>query len=348
MSIRGREGLCGMKANGKQEAAIKRYIVTGAAGHLGSTILRELIDSGSEVYGLLLPGEIPIVNSPKVTYFTGDVCDSDSLRCLFEQGEGRELYVIHTAALISIAKEMPPNLHDVNVGGVRNILRLCSEYKVRRLVHVSSVHAIPELPKGQIMREPDSFSAERVNGGYAKTKAEAAQAVLDAAADGLDAVIVFPSGILGPYDEGRNHLIQMTGEFMKGKLPACVKGGYDFVDVRDAAHGCILAAEYGVRGQGYILSGTAVSLKELLSLAGKYCGRRQVPALPVSIAKLAVPFIGAYSHVRGSRPLYTSYTLSTVSGNSSFSNEKAKRELHYTVRSLEETVRDMVEWMKEE
>lgn len=326
--------------------AAKKYIVTGAAGHLGSTVIRELSASGCEICGLLQPGGTPKVTGPNISYREGDICDIESLRCLFGGAEGRDVYVFHTAALISIAEKMPPRLHAVNVDGVKNILRLCREYRVRRLVHVSSVHAIPEKPGRQVMLEPDHFSAGLVNGGYAKTKAEAAQAVLDAAAEGLDAVIVFPSGILGPYDDGRNHLIQMTAEFMRGKLPACVQGGYDFVDVRDVAHGCILAAEYGRKGQGYILSGTYISLKELLALTGKYCGRRPVPALPAGLAKLAVPLIGAYSRARGTRPLYTAYSLSTVSGNSCFSNEKAKRELHYTVRDIGETVRDMVDWMK--
>lgn len=330
----------------QQNAMKKRYIVTGAGGHLGSTILRELCVTGQEAYGLLLPGEKPKVIDSRITYFTGDICDIGSLRCLFANSKGRALYVIHTAALVSIAWKMPPKLYAVNVDGVKNILRLCAEYHVHRLVHVCSVHAIPELPGDQVMSEPASFSAASVQGGYAKTKAEAAQAVLDAAADGLDAVIVFPSGIIGPYDNGSNHLVQMMNEFIRGKLPACVQGGYDFVDVRDAAHGCLLAAEYGRKGQGYILSGTEISIKEMLTRSGKYCKRKPVPALPVWAAKAAVPLIGIYACIRKARPLFTAYSLSTLSGNSRFSSEKARRQLHYTTRDIEETIRDMVMWLQ--
>ena len=71
-----------------------------------------------------------------------------------------------------------------------------------------------------------------MTGGYAKTKAEATRAVLKAAEEGLDVVVVHPSGILGPYDRSGNHLVQMVSEYLRGTLPACVKGGYDFVDVR--------------------------------------------------------------------------------------------------------------------
>lgn len=323
----------------------ERWIVTGAAGHLGSTVVRELTGAGREVYGLLLPGEAPKVSGPTVRYFTGDVCSPDSMRPLFENAAGRALIVIHTAALISIAEKMPPGLYAVNVEGVQNILRLCEEYKVERLVQVSSVHAIPELPCGQIMTEPAGFSPDSVVGGYAKTKAEAAQAVLDAAAAGLNAVIVLPSGILGPYDRGANHLCQMVAAYLRGSLPACVAGGYDFVDVRDVAHGCILAAQRGKAGESYILNGRYVTLKELLDAAGRICGKKPIPVLPVFLAKLAVPWIGLYTRARHRRPLYTAYSLHTVRCNSRFSGEKARRALGYTTRPLETTVRDMVEWL---
>lgn len=322
------------------------FIVTGAAGHLGSTVLRLLAGTGIEVRGLLLPGETPPVTAANIRYYTGDVCDADSLRCLFTDTHGKPCVVIHTAALISIAEKMPPRLYAVNVGGVRNVLRLCREYGAARLVHVSSVHAIPELPAGQVMTEPASFAAQRVHGGYAKTKAEAAQAVLDAAAAGLNAVVVFPSGILGPYDTGRNHLVQMVKSAMQGRLPACVKGGYDFVDVRDVAAGCLLAALRGRAGEGYILSGHYFTICRLLALVRQSCGGRSVPVLPRWMAEAAVPFIACRAALRRERPLYTRYSLRTLQVNSLFSSAKAARELGYTARPLAETVADMAAWLK--
>jgi dihydroflavonol-4-reductase len=322
------------------------YIITGAAGHLGSSVIRCLLGSHREVRGLLLPDESPAVEDSCITYYHGDVCDIGSLRKLFADTEGREVILIHTAALISIAEKMPSRLYQVNVNGTKNVLRLCMEYNVKRMVHVSSVHAIPELPQGKIITEVDSFSADAVNGGYAKTKAEAAQAVLDAAGKGLDAVIVFPSGILGPYDTGRNHLIQMVREFMDGRLTACVRGGYDFVDVRDVAEGCLRAAENGRKGEGYILSGHYSEIRDLLSLAGKYCGKKTVRIIPIPLAKAAVPFIRMYAGITHRRPLYTDYSLNTLRSNSRFSNKKAVGQLGYSVRSLEETAEDMVDWIK--
>ena len=137
--------------------AAKKYIVTGAAGHLGSTVIRELSASGCEICGLLQPGGTPKVTGPNISYREGDICDIESLRCLFGGAEGRDVYVFHTAALISIAEKMPPRLHAVNVDGVKNILRLCREYRVRRLVHVSSVHAAGAPGKAEQPPRPALF-----------------------------------------------------------------------------------------------------------------------------------------------------------------------------------------------
>lgn len=322
------------------------YLVTGAAGHLGSTILRQLAARGCTVRGLLRPGEAPRVSAAGITYVTGDVCAPETLRPLFAPAGDRPRILLHTAALISIAEKMPPRLYDVNVNGVKNVLALCRETGVRRLVHVSSVHAIPELPAGQVMREPAAFSAERVAGGYAKTKAEAAQAVLDAAAAGLDACVVFPSGILGPYDSGGNHLIQMMQACLQKKLPACVAGGYDFVDVRDVAQGCLAAAARGARGEGYILSGHVLSIRELLAMTARCGGVPPVGQIPLWLAQAAVPLIEADARLHGRRPLYTRYSLRTLGANCLFSHEKAARALGYTVRDPAVTVADTVAWLR--
>ena len=95
-----------------------------------------------------------------------------------------------------------------------------------------------------VLKEIKEFSPEKVVGGYARTKAEATQAVLAAVQGGLDAVIVQPSGIIGPYDHSGNHLVQLVTDYLGGRIPVCVKGGYDLVDVRDVAYGLSLIHIY--------------------------------------------------------------------------------------------------------
>lgn len=322
-----------------------RYIVTGGAGHLGSTLLRMLRHTGQPVRALILPGETPEVQGEHITYCPGDVRDPDSLRPLFEGAPEENTVVIHSAGIIDISGHLSPALRAVNVEGTKHILELCRDYEVSRFVHVSSVHAIPELPQGETIQEIDSFDPRQVVGGYAKAKAEATQAVLDAAGEGLDAVVVHPSGILGPYDSGRNHLVHLVKTFLAGKLPGSVNGGYDFVDVRDVAKGCLLAAQRGQKGRCYILSGSFAEIRDLLALAGRQIGRRVPPLFPRPLAKAAAPLLEAVALRKQERPLYTKYSLYTLTSNSNFSHDRATRELGYRPRRLEVTVRDMVDYL---
>ena len=322
----------------------KTYLVTGACGHLGGTLLRLLERTGAQVRGLRLPSE-QARDRAHVTYYPGDVRDRDSLRPLFRGLAGREVVVFHTAAIVDISGEATPQMVDVNVNGTKNILALCREYGVKRLVYVSSVHAIPEKDGYAVLREVDSFSPQQVTGGYAKTKAEATQAVLDAAAQGLDAVVVHPSGILGPFDGAENHLVQLVKEYAGGKLPACVKGGYDFVDVRDVAAGCLAAAEKGRSGQCYILSNRHYEVQEVLAMAKTLCHGRRLPVLPMWMAQAAEPLLGWVARVKKQRPLYTKYSLYTLRSNDRFDHGKATAELGYRPRDLRQTVRDTLRWL---
>lgn len=335
-------------------------IVTGANGHLGNTLIRQLAKRPVEIRGLVLPGELEevekeagtflkrIKQAADVKYYGGDVTEPETLRPLFEHRENQEVYVIHTAGVIDISEHVSPLLYEVNVNGTKNIVKLCEEYQVKRLLYVSSVHAIPEPDKVSVLTETDHFSSESVVGGYAKTKAEATQAVLDAVEDGLDAVVVHPSGILGPYDHSGNHLVQMVTDYLNGKLPACVNGGYDFVDVRDVARGCLLAAARGKKGECYILSNRHYEVKEVLEMVRKVAGGRKLPVLPIWMAKMAAPAMQWIAKRKRERPLYTSYSLYTLQSNDKFSHDKATRELGYAPRDLKETLKDTVRWYQKE
>ena len=226
------------------------------------------------------------------------------------------------------------------------MLALCRAYGVERLVYVSSVHAIPEEKRPAVLQEAASFSPERVTGGYAKTKAEATQAVLDAVRDGLDAVVVQPSGIIGPFDTAGNHLVQLIRDYLRGALPACVRGGYDFVDVRDVAAGCLLALENGRCGASYILSNRYYEVKEVLDIVRGEAGGRRLPVLPMAVARAAAPLLQWTARLRGQRPLYTAYSLYTLSSGARFSHAKAARELGYTTRPFGTTLADTVAWLR--
>ena len=324
----------------------KIFIVTGANGHLGGTIVRILSKQPNIfVYGMVLPG-VECADSDKVKYYHADVRFPEQMEQMFFDAAGSDVYVIHTAGIVDISGDLSEQMYDVNVGGTKNIVELCVQHKVKRLVYVSSVHAIPEGEPDRVLTETNNFSQDTVTGGYAKTKAEATKAVLAAVSDGLDAVVVHPSGILGPYDSDGNHMVSLVSDYLEGKLPACVRGGYDFVDVRDVAKGCISAALKGEKGQCYILSNRHYEIKDILEMVKRVGGGRKLPCLPVWVVKPFVPVARLFSKINKKPPLYTKYSLYTLGSNDKFSHDKATSELGYKPRDIFITVRDTVRWLR--
>lgn len=324
------------------------FIVTGADGHLGNTVVRQLAARGERVRGLVLPqSRSGALDGLDVEVCRGDLLSPDSLDPLFAADGSRRIQVIHTAGIVSIASRRQRQVYDVNVTGTRNLLAACRRHGVRRIVYTSSVHAIPEKPKGQTMAEPGCIDPRRVKGLYAQTKALATRLVLGSRAAGLDPVVVFPSGILGPNDYGRGHLTQLVRDYLSGRLAACVDGGYDFVDVRDVADGLLRALELAPSGGTYVLSGHYCTIPHLLEMLHQITGRRPVRAcLPLWLAKSTAPLAEAYYQIRRQPPLYTSYSLFTLTANARFSHRKASAQLGYHSRPLEETLRDTVAWLQ--
>ena len=162
----------------------------------------------------------------------------------------------------------------------------------------------------------------------------------------MNACIIHPSGIIGPNDFGNSHLTQLIKEVANGKLFACVKGGYDFVDVRDVADGVISACKNGTNGESYILSNRYIAIKELCDLICDVQGRKKIKmVLPIGFAKLIAPFFEVYYNLKKQTPLFTKYSLYTLSSNANFSNEKAKEKLKFKNRNMKDTIKDTVEWM---
>lgn len=322
------------------------YLVTGAAGHLGSAVVIRLLEMGKSVRALVLKGEKNIpAGDIEICY--GDVCDRESLYRFFDNKENRELFVIHCAGIVSIASGYYQKIYDVNVTGTKNMVDLCLEYKVKKLVYTSSVHAIPEKPKGETIKEVYEFNPDEVVGLYAKTKSEATAYVLAAVKKGLCACVVHPSGIIGPFDNGRSHSTTLITDFYKSRLVAGIKGGYDFVDVRDVANGVISTCEKGNAGECYILSNEYYTVKDILYMLHEVTGKKEIKTfLPLWFVKFTAQIAEFYYKILRQPPLYTAYSIYTLTANAKFSHEKATRELSYSTRNMKQTLKDTVEWLQ--
>ena len=326
----------------------KIYIITGANGFLGNNIIRILEkDADNEIRAFVLKDDsIKSLENLNCKIYYGDVTNKESLSSIFENTNGKEVFVIHCAAIVYIKSKYNPLIYNVNVNGTKNIVDKVLELNAK-LVYVSSVHAIPEKPNNDLITEVTNFNPEDVYGLYAKTKAEAAKYVMDAIKNkNLNACIIHPSGIIGPNDFGNSHLTQLIKVVSNGKLFACVKGGYDFVDVRDVAKGVTNACKNGIKGECYILSNRYITIKELCDLICDLQKRKRIKIiLPISIAKLIAPLFELYYNLKKETPLFTKYSLYTLSSNANFSNKKARQYLDFKNRSIEDTVKDTIEWI---
>jgi dihydroflavonol-4-reductase len=324
------------------------YLLTGAAGYLGSNISRALVEQHKDLRVLVLKGDPAEDRVPhEAEIINGDLLDKDSLEKFFTASKDTELIVIHCASMVTVSPELTPKLFAVNVTGTKNIINKCIEHNVKKLVYVSSTGAISELPKGQLIQEVASFDPSVIIGGYGQTKAEATQLVLDAVKEhGLDASIVFPSGIAGPNDYGNGYFTNVIIDYVNGKMPGGIAGSFNAVDVRDLAAGVIACTKKGRKGEGYILSNCAVSMAELFHLISRYTGAREVTMiLPVSVAKFFAFVAGIVSRFTGKPGLLTPYAIYNLERNNNFSCRKAEQELGFTVRPFDETIRDMAMWL---
>jgi dihydroflavonol-4-reductase len=309
---------------------------------VGNVLVRELVRRGQNVRAVVHPSDTTeALVGLEVEVVRADVRQYDSLVPAFA---GADL-VYHLAGIVTISGGQSRLLHEVNVLGARNVARACLEAGVRRVVYTSSVHALEVPPVGVPLCETTEFRPEALDGDYARSKARASIEIRESVERGLDAVMVFPSGIIGPYDFRLSEMGYLFTDFARGRLKAYVDGAYDFVDVRDVVAGLILAAERGRRGEGYILSGERVSVKGLLALLEQVTGvRSRARRLPIRLARFASWFAPVYYRLRRAKPRFTSYSLRVLASNCLMSSAKAASELGYASRPLRETVRNTIEW----
>lgn len=331
------------------------YIVTGAGGFIGNNIVRQLVSENKNVRCYVRDIEkvksvLKDLPQDNITYVAGDVNDRDAFLSAFDQSgqEKIDFVVIHAAGYVSLKSSDSKKMEAINVDGTKNIANISVEKCVKKFVFISSVHALKEDKKGVIMLEKETF--ENFKGAYAKTKSKSTSYIYSLCQKNkLNAVILHPSGVIGPNDYGKGYLTKMIIDYNEGKLPAGVKGGYDFVDVRDVAKAAVTAADKQDTSPCYLVTGRFVTVKEILGLLYETLNKKKINLMmPLYMAYVALPFLTLYSKLIKSEPLYNSYSLYTLTSNGMYSNERAKNELNYTHRDISESIKDTVEFLKKE
>ncbi|MCR5715790.1 MAG: NAD-dependent epimerase/dehydratase family protein [Lachnospiraceae bacterium] len=329
------------------------YLITGAAGFLGGTICRQLLDRGEQVRALVLPGDRAIQYVPSgAEIVEGDLCDKAALERFFTVKKGYETIILHIASIVTVDPAYNKKVIDVNVGGTRNIIEVMKAHpECKKMVYCSSTGAIPELPKGEKITETTEFELpdpEKVVGCYSQSKARATELVLEAAREGLNACVVHPSGILGPEDYAIGETTSTLIKIINGEMPVAIDGTFNLCDVRDLAAGTIAAADKGERGECYILGNDEVSFKQFAQLVAEESNVKGVGIfLPIRMANFLATMMEKQAKKKGKKPVMTKFSVYNLARNNNFDSGKAKAQLGYHTRSYRETIHDEIHWLKE-
>jgi dihydroflavonol-4-reductase len=315
-------------------------VVTGASGHVGANLVRALLARGRRVRALV-NAESRALEGLDVERVSGDVRNPESLRRAFDGAE----VVYHLAARISISGDRDGLVRAVNVDGVRNVARAALASRVRRLVHCSSIHAFRLDLTGRPLDESTPKADHEGSAAYDRSKAAGEKELRRAIDGGLDAVIVNPTGILGPFDFGPSRMGRVLLLLRNRKMPALVSGGFNWVDVRDVVDGLLRAFDRGRTGENYILPGHWHPMSELATIAAE-CTGSVAPRLvvPMLLARASAPWASLLDAVTGKDPLFTTEGLAALRANREIDGSKAARELGYSARPIREAVAAAYQW----
>jgi dihydroflavonol-4-reductase len=317
-------------------------LVTGATGLVGNNVVRLLLEQGSPVRVLIRHDAAPQpLEGLAVEGVGGDILDPDSVRRAC-QGVG---CVIHAAAYVQLGRGQLDLHRTINVEGTRHVATAAREAGAR-LVHVSSTDA---LGVGSLDQPADEATPLRppVRCSYVITKREAEQVVLAEVAQGLDAVIVNPSFMLGPWDwkpsSGR-----MLLEVAKGRAILAPRGCFSITDVRDVAAAILAAVEKGRTGQRYILAGETMSYLAAWRLFAEVTGGRRPLAAPGPVLLWLAGRAGDfYSRLRGCESDVNSGAIALARLPKHYTSRRAIEQLGYHLRPLRQTVEDAWAWLRQ-
>lgn len=325
---------------------MEKVLVTGANGFLGSWLTRTLSEQGYDVYALVRKNsDLSEIQDIKCTLVYGDVTDLESLRTHFKDMSA----VFHLAGVIAYKASQRAMMDKVNVQGTRNVVQVCEELKIPRLIYLSSVVAIgASFTPDKVLNENSPYDIKHLNLGYFETKHEAEKIVLSAVYEGkIDAVILNPSTIYG-FGDAKKGSRKMQLKVAQGKLKFYTSGGVNVVAAEDVVAGILSAWKKGIKGEKYILAGENITIKELFTMIAE---EAQQPAPTIRVPNWVlhlVGFIGDLMEKVGLKGPLSTENAYTSTMFHWFDSTKAQHNLDFKPRPARAAIKNSVQWMKDQ
>jgi dihydroflavonol-4-reductase len=327
---------------------LQTVAVTGAAGFIGSAVVRKLLAKGRKVRALIEPNSSTknldeLVG--QIEKISVDVCDLVSMRRALDGCD--TLY--HLAAIYKTWTPRPELLYRVNVEGTTTVLLAAQEAQLKKVVYTSSVAAVGLRAGGTPSDEATEFNLFDIANEYILTKHLSEKIALRFAASGLPLVVVNPGFPFGERDSAPTPTGKIILSVLRKEVPGYTTGGFCAIDVEDVAEGHLLAEEKGRVGERYILAHHNISWKGFLTMVSKVAGLRP-PLLPVPsfVASLVAQSWEWYAdHISHQEPLATHKSVLYATRHAYFDNFKARQELGVPVTPLQQSIERAVGYFRD-
>lgn len=321
-----------------------KVLITGATGLVGSAVARKFLSESHEVFALARPGadkRLLTDAHPKLTWVEGDILDLLLLEKAIEQVD----YVVHTAAVVSFVPRDRKMMYKVNAEGTANVVNVCLKYKTQKLVHISSIAAIGRPDKRKqaaggeavVLNEEQRWEDSPENSEYAKTKHMAELEVWRGIAEGLNAVIVNPTLILGEGDWEKSST--QIFRYVYREKPFYTEGIANVVDVKDVAEIVYRLAGAAITGERFLLNAGSISYHNLFNMIADKMNRKR-PSFKVGpgLAGVIWRIEAVRTWLLGTKPLITRETAQSAARKITYDNTKVRKALDFQFVSIEETV----------
>lgn len=320
-----------------------KVAVTGASGHIGYSIVQELLSRGLTPK-ILIHRNNPFSDNNKVEFVKGSMLSKDDILNLVDGCD----YVIHCAAMVSIGGDKEGDMYGTNLTGIKNILEAAKEKGLKRVVHMSSVHVYNVGRGDKELTEETEYIPDSVAYLYEKSKRDAQILAQEYAKNGLNVIILNPTSVFGAPDFAKSRQNIAVWDLYQEKYPFLFKGGYDWVDVKDVAIATVNALTMGRSGEAYLLSGYYQTIKDLSLAVSKVKGKKiACYELPVWLVRLGVPFVKIYAKIVNQEPLLSHEAIDILLHSpKKIRKTKAQQELGFSNRPIEETISGIIDFFK--
>lgn len=321
----------------------EKILVTGGTGFVGAYIIRQLVEKGYAVRAIRrsnrLPFFVPAVTFEQVEWVDGDVLD---VVAVDEAMQGVDT-VIHGAAVVSFIPSERARMYQVNVEGTANLVNLALENGIRRFVYVSSVSALGRRTDGGVVNEEHKWEDNKLTSHYSRSKFRAEMEVWRAVSEGLNAVILNPSTVLGfgDWTTGSSAIFRNVYR----EFPWFPSGTNGFVDVEDVAAAAVRLMESNISEHRFLISGDNWPFRKLMdTIADGFQKRKPVRTANPLLLAMAWRMEKIRSGMTGIKPLVTRESVRVASSQTFFDNSKFLRAFpDFRFTPLEETIRKACE-----